>query len=186
MILDKDIAENIEIFFKEETCNPGTNSSLALLRNDINRCFDSGILYPGIIGMMTGIDLLAKFYSGDDSNSDVGSKFKDFLKYYFYLSNEDEREYIYQLRNVMLHSFGLFSQNKKDGFYYFTLTQDGEFMLYNKEEEGKNVKININILELRKKFNQAIYFYKKDLFENEDILDRFKKIKIKRFLQEIS
>lgn len=75
--------QNIEKFFKEKTYNPGENSSLALLRNDIDRCFISGILYPGVIGIMTGIDLLAKFYKGDDSSNGVGDRFKSFLKYYF-------------------------------------------------------------------------------------------------------
>lgn len=181
--MKKEDKKRIEIFFREKTYNPGENSSLALLRNDIDRCFTSSILYPGVIGIMTGIDLLAKFYDGKDSIKGVGNRFNNFLKDYFYLEEEEEKEYVYQLRNAMLHSFGLFSKDDENIIYRFELKQDGEFISYCKRKE--EIDIFINIWELKEKFNQAIYFYKKDLYEKEEILERFNKIEIKRYLQTI-
>jgi hypothetical protein len=182
--MEKEDKKRIENFFREKTYNPGENSSLALLRNDMDRCFTSGILYPGVVGIMTGIDLLAKFYKGEDSINGVGKRFDNFLKDYFYLKDKEERKYVYQLRNAMLHSCGLFSIDNKNIIYRFTLRQNGKFMLYSKEDSV--ARVSINIWELRERFNQAIYFYKKDLIERKEVLDNFKKIEIERYLQKIS
>lgn len=78
------------------------------------------------------------------------------------MNDEEERECVYQLRNAMLHSFGLFSKVRKkneDIFYYFRLTREGEFIRYHKK--GNEVKVSIDILKLRDKFNQAIFFIKR-------------------------
>lgn len=65
--------------------------------------------------VLAGIDLLGKFYKGDDSPNGVGQRFKNYYEKYIDNKNADT---IYQLRNSMLHSFGLISKtkNKTIGF----------------------------------------------------------------------
>jgi hypothetical protein len=67
--------ENEKLFFEDPTYRkpPGEYGILYLLRRDINLCLenekdpDLGIAqFPGAMAIMAGIDLLAKFYKGDD------------------------------------------------------------------------------------------------------------------------
>jgi hypothetical protein len=79
---------------------------LYLLRRDINSCLEHGILFPGAMGILVGIDLLGKFLSGNDLRREVGDRFKNFVSEYFDLVPSNV-EVVYQLRNSLLHSFGL-------------------------------------------------------------------------------
>jgi len=57
------------LFFEDPTVNrspPGDYGILYLLRRDITRCMDNSILWPAAMAIMAGIDLLAKFETGDD------------------------------------------------------------------------------------------------------------------------
>ena len=66
------------------------------------------------MGVMAGIDLMAKFHSNDDSKNDdkkkglIGSKtrFKKYLDEIMGLKLEPHQELVYQCRNAMMHSFG--------------------------------------------------------------------------------
>ena len=98
------------LFFEDPTVNrspPGDYGILYLLRRDITRCMDYSILWPAAMAIMAGIDLLAKFETGDDSLGRVAGRFKAFIKQYFAINTSDA-ETIYQLRNSLLHSFGLY------------------------------------------------------------------------------
>jgi len=74
------------------------------------------------MGMLAGIDLLAKFYAG--SRGGVGDLFRRFLERFCPSISEDDRQTIYQLRNSLLHSFGLYSESN-GRIYRFRLTADG-------------------------------------------------------------
>jgi hypothetical protein len=105
---------------------PGTFSQLYLLRRDISTCFGidpnngqrlcTQALWPGVMAICAGIDLLGKFLAGNDKIGEVGKRFKKFLTTYFGIS-QSEAETIYHLRNSLLHSFGLYSEvtDKKTG-----------------------------------------------------------------------
>src|SRR6266496_6263912 len=103
------IDRNLTIFFRDPREAPtelGTLGVLYLLRRDVVRCLqnDNGILFPALMMMFAGIDLLAKFYAGSDKGS-VGARFKGFIKKYFSGISGDNAEVLYQLRNALLHSF---------------------------------------------------------------------------------
>ena len=67
-------------------------------------------LWPGAMAMLAGIDLLAKFFAGCDRPGKVGERFLLFIEQFFVGMHSTDREVIYQLRNSLLHSFGLYSQ----------------------------------------------------------------------------
>lgn len=122
---------NDEMLFFEDPviCHspPGDFGVLYLLRRDINRCMECQVLWPGVMGIMAGIDLLGKFAAGEDASRQVGNRFKGFVVNYFHLSVSDA-EAFYQLRNALLHSFGLFSWHKGQA-YRFGLTESSSSLI---------------------------------------------------------
>ena len=106
--------EEIDFFFKnphEFTDEPGKKSILYLLRRDIMTCFGldantnepipSAAFFPGTMATMAGIDLLAKFYEGNDDTNTAKKRFKAFVQEYIDSGNEER---IYQLRNALIVS----------------------------------------------------------------------------------
>jgi len=183
---------NIDWFFRDPGSAPSipdTFSQLYLLRRDIDTCFglnpdngnpingiDSGTgkpvnckaIWPGVMGILAGIDLLGKFLAGNDEVGGsglqgVGGRFRNFLEKYLALSDQDA-ETIYQLRNSLLHSFGLYSEVYRKGklrrTYRFILTQQGSGHLI--QEIGDDT-YEIDVQLLRRLFNSAIAHYQTDL-----------------------
>lgn len=120
---------DLEFFFKYEKDISGktTFSNLNLLHRDIYTCFNinpndlqstigSSALWPGTMAIFAGIDLLAKFYSGNDDYKKSRQAFKD---YTYEFIDQAYVEELYQLRNALLHSFGLYSVNSKKKFTSF-------------------------------------------------------------------
>jgi len=104
-------------------------SNLCLLRRDINTCLGINpndltsklgynALWPGAMGIFAGIDLLAKFYSGCD-NDKSRARFINYVENFICKKYKEE---LYQLRNALLHSFGLHSEKEKK-VYKFRLNQ---------------------------------------------------------------
>jgi hypothetical protein len=71
------------------------------------------------MAVLAGIDLIAKFIYRDLAN-EVGKRFTDFVSKYI---NNIFHEELYQLRNSLLHSFGLYSETRNGKAYHFVLTQ---------------------------------------------------------------
>lgn len=131
----------IALFFKEEKETiekPGLNSILFILKREIKHCFginpetglSNGVYakWPGTMAIMAGIDLLAKYYFGTLDVKDSSLRFKQFLEDFWNLDKR-EQEIIYQLRNSLLHSFGLYSIGKNGKEYKFTLTESTDKMI---------------------------------------------------------
>ncbi len=134
---------NIDCFFRNPRLTPRRGeqlSQLYLLRRDIDTCFGTNpnteaiwepldkktkeeiscrAIWPGTMAILAGIDMLGKFLAGTDKTRGadsitVGDRFKAFATRYLGL-NVPDAELIYQLRNSLLHTFGLYSevQDKK-------------------------------------------------------------------------
>jgi hypothetical protein len=71
------------------------------------------------MAVLVGVDLLAKFFAGSDDVGKVGDRFRGFLERFFSITNPADRDVIYQLRNSLLHSFGLYSKDKNSDVYRF-------------------------------------------------------------------
>jgi hypothetical protein len=133
---------NVEIFFDDPRKSPeehkqafgGFCSVLYALRRDISTCLGVNIttgekipykvIWPGCMAILAGIDLLGKFFAGSDEVRKVGDRFINFVKEYFENISSTDAEIIYQLRNALLHSFGLYSKDKNGKIYNFTLIQN--------------------------------------------------------------
>lgn len=172
------LEEQINLFFLNPHVTPGSTgnfSVLYLLRRDALTCFGINpndgqqisfkALFPAAMVTVTGIDLLGKLFAGDDSGRTVGIRFKSFLKKYFdSVRSEDDAEIIYQFRNSLLHSFGLFS----DSFRFSATHTDSPLIT---RGEGNN--IGIGYFTLHKELERAIVKYEADLRTREDLQSKF-------------
>ena len=174
------LSEKIDFFFKSPTDEPigPIFSYLYLLRRDIftSLGYDPNtmnqinyrVLWPGLMCILAGIDLLGKFLEGDDIRTSVSHRFKKYYKSYF--NSEDECEIIFQLRNSMLHSFGLYSFKQKNGIktreYFFTLNIRNDNSIVT---DNQNNRYTINIIALCNAFEVSIDRYLATL-RNDDIL----------------
>ncbi len=96
---------------------PGDNSTLFLLRRELatlNNAFPGAMLWPKAMLMMAGIDLMAKFKYNSDriSGGAIGQRYRDFCYAYIVdagANRNRDADLMWQLRNSMLHSFGVYS-----------------------------------------------------------------------------
>lgn len=172
---------HLEVFFQEPNNfddNQDVFSTLFLLRRDTLTCFginpnnydriEYQAIFPGTMAILAGIDLLAKFYYTDNeiSGNFSSDRFKKFVLQY--IDNKNQ-EVIYQLRNSLLHSFGLYSKDKKENEYNFILDR-GKSELIN-QIDTKNFVISVDLL--RAKFENSIALYKADLVNNLKLKTNF-------------
>lgn len=186
-----DINEKINFFFKSPTDIPIGNSfsSLYLLRRDIFTCMgfdpnkmqpiDYQALWPGLMGILAGIDLLGKYLEGDDINTSVYYRFKNYYERYFDLKGDSE--IIYQLRNSMLHSFGLYSFNYKISKktkiktkeYFFSLDRRNDGLIVNNPQKDYYI---INIIALCNAFETSIDKFLKEVRNDITLKINFEKM----------
>ena len=156
----------------------GTFGVLHLLRKDISRCMgydppsrqrtSHPTLWPGAMAILAGVDLLGKFLAGSDDTApgQVGKRFRDYINRYFRLISPGHEEIIYQLRNALLHSFGLYSRNKKKEYLFLLTTQSSTLI---KVEPGNRYLVGITAL--NHSFEDSIERYKNDL-ESDKMLQQ--------------
>jgi hypothetical protein len=169
-----------DLFFcnpRSSLAPPGRFGILYLLRRDVDVCMgndpNSGIriegashseaLWPGAMAVMAGIDLLAKFYVGKDAYRGVGGRFRKFLEKYFGLNTETDRDVIYQLRNSLLHSFGLYSGDRQNNIYRFSLSQNGNLITPPANPSDVSGRYVVNLRTLHQQFENAVTGYKDSL-----------------------
>ncbi|HZB88919.1 MAG TPA: hypothetical protein VE291_09705 [Terracidiphilus sp.] len=160
------------LFFEDPRCYrqpPGDFGVLYLLRRDINSCFDENILWPGALAILAGIDLLGKFFAGDDRTGQVHTRFRNFIVKYTSIAPKEEKV-IYHLRNSMLHSFGLYSKERNGNVYRFQLVYGHGGPLVEQREEGL---FRIDLAGLREAFESSIMMYYCDLLADQDLQSRF-------------
>jgi len=183
----RNIDDNIDFFFEKPNSwidDRRKFSNLYLLRRDIYTCFginpttgekiDYGVLWPGAMSVLAGIDLLGKYYFGQDDIGKVGPRFKGYFEKYI---NNIDSEIIYQFRNSLLHSFGLYSykldkKTKKRIEYSFGLTAHGN-ILVSKLNESFYL---IDILTLWRAFEKSINLYLNDLKNSSDLKTNFNNV----------
>jgi len=125
--------------------------------------------WPGIMTIMTGIDLLGQYLEGNDCAEGTGRRFKRFLKKFAGVNKKD-RNILYQLRNALIHSFGLYTRDSVGIEYIFTLTsvEKSEIIEYG----GNNVYI-IGDIPLHQKFETAVKKYRVELLNNSILQKNF-------------
>jgi hypothetical protein len=178
--------DSFDLFFEppESTRrSPPCFSTLHLLRRDISVCFgvcpvrqiklDSEAIWTGTMGILAGLDLVAKFAYGSDANNNTRKRFRWFLTKFMRLTPHDA-ETIYQLRNSMLLSFGLVSKTK---------TRTYHFVLDRKNPHGKLIAPRgtdgflIDAWVLLRRWESSLSEYRRRLFDPNDkdgLIDKFK------------
>ncbi len=163
--------KDVGLFFKDPRIGPTLPDefgTLYLLRRDIQSCMDAKILWPGAMCIMAGIDLLGKCLDGNDSNGKISDRFCNFAGKYIHLSSS-ESEILYQLRNSLLHSFGLYS-NSKQGKILFRLEANGNKVLIDQIAANH---FRIDIICLHEHFEKAVAEYHRDMLLSRDLQDKF-------------
>ncbi|MBI5118763.1 hypothetical protein HZA56_20020 [Candidatus Poribacteria bacterium] len=161
--------------------SPRSYGVLYLLRRDICRCLerdhDTNVetshvtLWPGGMAILAGIDLLGKFHEGDDESGQVGQRFRAFICKYFQPISAEEAETIYQLRNSLLHSFGLYSRTKSHE-YRFILSASGVPLV----QQMSAGCYQVDLLTLHGKFEDSVKQYAADLNADPMLQENFRKM----------
>lgn len=151
---------------------------LYLLRRDINSCLgtengmqartDRQILWPGAMGNFAGVDLLAKFFAGEDGQG-VGQRFRAFVERFYHLSSADA-ETLYQLRNSMLHSFGLYSCGPGGAVYRFTLSASAMRPLIQHTPPDQYL---VDVISLHEDFEKAVHEYRQAVIGDKALQSNF-------------
>jgi hypothetical protein len=166
-----------DLFFENPKINrtpPGDYGVLHLLRRDIFFCLgwdpttgaktSHPTLWPGGMAILAGIDLVAKFYKGDDTVGQVGPRFRSYVSDNFHGIEQGDEETIYQLRNALLHSFGLYSQTRSQ-IYRFRLSATKAPLVHNFQGDF----FQLDLLTLHEIFEKSLEKYSDDL-NNEQML----------------
>jgi len=158
---------------------PNEFSVLYLLRRDVCQCMgidpntgnpiNKSTIWPGTMAILAGIDLLGKFYAGNDQIGQVSKRFKDYVDKYFTGISCKDKDTIYQLRNSLLHSFGLYSKAHNGDIYRFTLAQNRSSFITHTPPD----KYLIDINELHNKFENSISRYCTDIESNKNLQNNF-------------
>ncbi len=171
---------DFDLFFEDPLlfrAGPGNFGILYLLRRDINRCLKPGEgSWLGAMGILAGIDLLGKFLHGEDDYRKSQFYFKGFLTRYFAGLDQDQVDLLYQLRNSLLHSFGLYARSQDGTEYRFCLVagEGGPWPLIQTRAPGDHL---IEVITLHREFEKAIERYRRDVLRNKPALqDNFGKI----------
>lgn len=181
----------IDMFFTPPTAlDPAAGrirySTLYLLRRDVDFCFGidhvtrqrrpgaGAALFPGTMAIMAGIDLLAKCQHGTEEVGKTG--FKEFLIKYFGLNPalaKEHAEAIYQLRNGLLHAFGLSSRDRSRLEYQFVLTEDQPDLIRVVHFSAVVWHVLIDLRVLRQRFEEAIELYRNDVRKDPNLQKKF-------------
>lgn len=158
-------ADQHAMFFRnpqEEPERPDTVGSLYLLRRDVNdmrRDMPNAALWPRAMVILAGIDLLAKFYTQNDSNGGVSERFREFVGRFITTDGTTSRNTwaLFHLRNSLLHSFGWYSKGQGNK-YRFTLARDSNAWLVQQDQTDSESWV-ANLTELEIRFERSITQY---------------------------
>jgi len=169
--MSDDLAQQQLKFFEDPGVDhppPYQYSVLYLLRRDIAYCMGDDpssvkALFPGVMGILAGIDLLAKFYAGSDSSS-MGRRFRHFVRRYFGPLSSREQEILYQLRNALMHSFALYAYDRRrNRVYRFELCDGGGPLL----DPAGDDRFRVHVRTLYQAFLNAVEAYRQDVQRDE-------------------
>jgi hypothetical protein len=171
-----------DLFFRSprnELPPPNWFGVLYLLRRDIDQCMGihpttgqplgSSVEWPGAITMLAGIDLLAKFFAGSDDQGKVTERFRNFLVQYFTGLSQSDRDVIYQLRNALLHSFGLYSKGGGKVYRFFLTGHGSGPLVSHTPPEQYNVDLRV----LHREFEGAVAGYQAALQSDTQLQANF-------------
>lgn len=203
---ERELASKIAHFFTDPAVDPSSlgmvKSTLYLLRRDVNFCFGIAhgtgardrtrgrAIFPGVMTIMAGWDLLGKFLAGSDDLHQAGQRLRAFVQRYARSEagcrlREEEVWCLWQLRNVMLHSFGLLAKvNDPKQFadiVRFVLVEEGMDVIVVGRTGGaaRDWTAVVDYWKLQRQFVQSIAAYRQEMEDPElgkDLRSQFEKM----------
>lgn len=174
-------SRDANLFFELPTTHrppPNSYGLLHLLRRDVIQCLGRDptsnaqlkhrALWPAAMGILAGIDLLAKYFAGTDRGG-VGSRYRDYLNRYCQPLGPDDAETLYQFRNALIHSFGLYSASKSK-VYHFGMSFLGKVLI----TQGGKDRYTIDLPVLHERFEQSISLFQSALNADKNLQTNFK------------
>ena len=177
-MINQNLIDKIDLFFNKPSSSgihPTTYSHLHLARRHINicLCIDPAppihtfqAIWPAAMAILAGIDLLSLYRFGGSKSSN--KKFIEFCEKYLDLK-WDDGETIYMFRNALIHTYGLYSVNEinsssnYNNTYKFKVVYDESINWLIEPSTSVTGTYCINLHELYKKFESAIYKYHSDV-----------------------
>lgn len=199
-MLPEPLETEFRTYFAPGTATPAARSVLYLLRRDAAQCFgfnpntydiednqavdpnSSKLLWPGVMTVFAGFDLLAKFYAGSELEAfpqgttqeeqwrhRSGSRLKSFVRKYVTNDNENEAKTLYQLRCALDHSFALWARDRDGDTYSFTLSEPdflhANVLLRMRTGVDTQQEAIVYIFELHKRFQQSAIAFQEDYYQ---------------------
>lgn len=171
--------ERVDLLFQEGKGDfDEIRSSLILLKAEAYKNFRNDCHWAGAMCTMAGIDLVAKFYCNSDDHPS-GNRFKRYLEEMMKLSKRDA-ELVYQARNAFMHSFGLYSVDRKANKYFIHPRYGDKwpFVIRETWDDGEARHFELGISTLFESFQKSLRPLKEYLLENkpdrfEDLFDKY-------------
>ncbi|GEM_PF-6694090 len=189
-MLPNPFEQQFQLYFAHGAAKPGALSMLHLLRRDASQCFGYDpnaydvrlnppittapkVLFPGVMTVFAGIDLIAKFFAGSESEQSPtgtspadqwkhasGPRLKKYAEQNI-CGNAADAETLYQLRCALDHSFSLWAQRRNNGVIYsFTLADPDpaypNTVLRTKTGSLGETEAIVYVYELHKKFQDSL------------------------------
>lgn len=168
---------DIDFFFNfNKNQNELRYSVLSVLVGDIEKCKKEGLIFPLVMCVMSGIDLLGKFYAGKDGrdrNDNVETRFKFFCEF-IGVSDKNHRNTLFTLRNSIMHSYGFYDKKHLSNLPIFL----SQAINKNNLVENINQKIIVNAIVLKDVFVKGVEKYRNELknVDNKKLRENFRKM----------
>jgi hypothetical protein len=191
------LSVKIDTFFRAPTEGQrnGPVSVLYLLRREVQDCLIGTVitedrvlahqnrkrLFASAMLIFTGVDLLAKFAAGDDRPGGVRARFVAFLMRFgrnrprreepCRQLTESEAHALYRFRNGLMHSFGMYTEDKGGTIVGMTLFQSDQPCPVVQQREDGTWELSID--DLYEMFFKAILGYREALSTDPVLPDKF-------------
>jgi hypothetical protein len=135
-------------------------------------CLKEGVLFPGAMVVLAGIDLLAKFHAGSEKPGGVQKRFIEFVSAYFSNCTADDSRILWHFRNALMHSFGLWgSDNGRPVFFNLRFTGGPIVEVL---DSGSTYVVDVHAL--HREFERGLAIYREALDSQQTVRDNFDKM----------
>ena len=182
------IQDHISKFFDFSEPNEGDYfSPLNLLVRQKNLCLSGRVaVWPGVITILSGVDMLGFYLKAGNILSDTKQRFLDFYNEFFSIQSTtlDCGDILYSARCAMMHTFGLYTEKRDGTIIKFVFSWDNpvsDFITSIPSSSSCYV-YHINLSLLNGLFDDAISNYRVKLINeyhndpNSDIVQKFEEV----------
>ena len=165
---------HLESVFFSETYTEENMSTLDFVLYELKHLEEADMVFSQSYCTMiwTGIDLMARFHSGQLQNQHSFKRLKNYLAAYFPVQRERQRSLV-QFRNACVHSIGFYAYddlNKTETRFHLSSMHEHVIA---KDAKGKKL---INPVFFKKAFTQSLRKFREDLNQDRILQANFVKV----------